>query len=373
MPCLDGSRWKNRIAAAAFLSCRALSAHAADDGLASVAPEAAHLSVSALQRMEQSIRKGDFKQITSVLIARDGRIAYERYFDDAGRDGLRNTRSATKTITGMLTGVAIERGKLAGVEARVADFFADKQPFANPDPRKAQITVEDFLTMSSLLECDDENPFSRGNEERMYFVEDWTRFTLDLPIRGFPAWTSDPKGSPYGRAWSYCTAGAATLGVLLEKALRGPLTTFAQDNLFTPLGITAVKWQYQPLGAAMAGGGLEMRSRDLFKLAELYLEHGRWNGRQIVSAAWVDRSIAPHANARDDVDYGYFWWLPTFQSSGRKYAAFAMFGTGGNKVVALPQQHLVVVITTTNFRVPKASALTDQLLTDFILPAVDTR
>lgn len=369
----DDRRWTNRIAAAALLTCCALSARAGDDGIATVAPEAAHLSVSALQRMEQSIRKGDFKQITSVLIARDGRIGYERYFDDAGRDGLRNTRSATKTITGMITGIAIERGALAGVDARIADFFADEQPFANPDPRKAQITVEDFLTMSSLLECDDENPYSRGNEERMYLVEDWARFTLDLPIRGFPAWTSSPKSSPYGRAWSYCTAGATTLGVLLEKALHGPLSAFARDNLFAPLGITKVKWQYQPLGAAMTGGGLELRSRDLFKLAQLYLDRGRWNGRQIVSTAWVARSVAPHANARDDADYGYFWWLPTFMSGGRKYAAFAMYGTGGNKVLAFPQQHLVVVVTTTNYRVPKAGALTDQLLTDFILPAVDAR
>ncbi|MEP6940799.1 MAG: serine hydrolase [Rudaea sp.] len=344
--------------------------HASGDGLLMTDAPTARLAAARLEAMERAIVHGDFKQVTSVLIARDGKIAFERYFDEAGADGLRNTRSATKTVTGILAGIAIDRGAL-GVGARVAGFFPDKQPFANPDRRKAQITVEDFLTMSSLLECDDENPYSRGNEERMYLVEDWVKFTLDLPIRGFPAWASSPKDSPYGRAWSYCTAGAATLGVLLEKALHRPLADFARDSLFAPLGIDRVKWQFQPLGAAMTGGGLEMRSRDLFKLAQLYLEHGRWNGTQVVSADWVARSTQPHANAREDTDFGYLWWLQAFHAGDRTFHAFAMYGTGGNKVLAFPAQHLVVVLTTINYRVPAASALTDRLLTEFILPAVD--
>src|SRR5215471_11515466 len=191
--------------------------------LAPAEPASVGLAAQHLTRMEQSIRAGEFEQTTSVLVARRGRLAYEAYFDAEGAEGLRNTRSATKTITGMLIGIAIDRGLLSGVDARVLDFFHDKQPLQNPDPRKAQITVEDFLTMSSLLECDDENSFSRGNEERMYLVEDWVRFTLDLPIRGFPAWMPRPKDAPYGRSWQYCTAGPTTLGVLLQRALKRPL------------------------------------------------------------------------------------------------------------------------------------------------------
>jgi CubicO group peptidase (beta-lactamase class C family) len=340
------------------------------DDLPVAEPGAVGLAAEPLARMEQSIRAGDFKQITSVLLARGGRLAYERYFDADGPEGLRNTRSATKTITGMLVGIAIDRGSLSGVDARVLDFFPDKQPLQNPDPRKAQITVEDFLTMSSLLECDDENQFSRGNEERMYLVEDWVRFTLDLPIRGFPEWVNKPGASPYGRSWSYCTAGATTLGPLLERATKQSIVDFARDNLFTPLGITRVKWPFQPLGTAMTGGGLNLRSRDLLKLGELYLDGGMWNGRRVVSAGWVARSVAPHANAREDTDYGYLWWLPTFHSSGRTFSCYAMYGTGGNKVYVFPVEKPVVVVTTTNFRVAGAGALTDRLLTEQILPAV---
>lgn len=331
---------------------------------------AAGLSTERLTQMEQAIKAGEFKSITSVLIARNGKLAYEQYFDKDGIEGLRNTRSATKTVTGMLVGAAIDRRLIPGVNARVLDYLQDKLPLANPDPRKAQITIEDFLTMSSLLECDDENSFSRGNEERMYLVEDWAKFTLDLPIRGFPAWEPKPQDSPYGRSWQYCTAGPVTLGVILERAMKRPVPDFAHEVLFAPLGITSLKWQFQPLGTAMTGGGLELRSRDLAKLAQLYLDGGKWNGKQVISAGWVENSVRPHANAREDTDYGYLWWLETFHSQGRAVRSYGMYGTGGNKVVVLPDQKTVIVVTTTNFRVPKASTLTDKLLVDYILPAL---
>lgn len=312
---------------------------------------------------------GDFKDITSVLIARRGRVAYEHYFDSNGVDGLRNTRSATKTITGMLIGAAIDRHLIPSANTRVLDYLQDKLPLKNPDPRKGEITIEDFLTMSSLLECDDENSFSRGHEERMYLVEDWAKFALDLPIRGFPAWQPKPKDSPYGRSWSYCTAGATTLGVVLERAVKRFVPDFAREVLFVPLGITSVQWQFQPLGTAMTGGGLLLRSRDFLKLGQLYLEGGSWNGHQIISSEWVEKSLRPHAQAREDTDYGYLWWLQRFHFRARSLRSYGMYGTGGNKLLVFPDEALVVVITATNYRVQGASAVTDKLLVDYILEA----
>ena len=339
------------------------------DGLSTADPVQEGFSGKRLDEMQKAIQAGEFKAITSVLIARQGKIIYEHYFDKDGVDGLRNTRSASKTITGALIGLAIDRHLLPGVNARVTNYFRDKQPFQNPDPRKNEITIEDFLTMSSLLECDDENQFSRGNEERMYLVEDWVRFTLDLPVRGFPSWADKPKNSPYGRSWQYCTAGPVTLGVLLENAIKRPLADFAREFLFSQLGISKVHWQFQPQGTPMTGGGLSLRSRDLFKFAQLYLNGGTWNGAPVLSANWIKASVSPHANAREDTDYGYLWWLQTFHSGGRDWRSWGMYGTGGNKVVVFPDQQVVVVVTTTNYRVPGAAALSDKIIVDYILQA----
>ncbi len=120
----------------------------------------------------------------------------------------------------------------------------------------------------------------------------------------------------------------------------------------------------------MTGGGLNLRSRDLLKLGQLYLDGGTWAGKRIVSAEWVARSISPHANAREDTDYGYLLWLQTFRVAGRDFKCFAMYGAGGNKVYVFPREGLVVVVTTTNFKVPGAGALTDKLLTEHILAAL---
>ncbi len=322
-----------------------------------------------LRELDRAIAAGDFPATTSILAARHGKLVYQRYFDDAGASALRNTRSVTKTVTGMLIGAAIDRGDIPGVSARVIDYLRDKLPFANPDSRKDLITIEDCLTMSSILECDDSNPASQGNEERMYLVEDWAKFALDLPIRGFPSWTTKPNDAPHGRSWSYCTAGICTLGVVLERATGRPVPDFAEEVLFGPLGIGPVQWQFQPLGTAMTGGGLCLKSQDLLTLGSLYLAEGKWGSRHVLSPEWVRASIAPHASVADDLDYGYLWWLPTYRIAGAAVRSFGMSGNGGNKVRVFPELDLVCVITTNNFRDPKAHALTDRILTDFLLPA----
>jgi CubicO group peptidase (beta-lactamase class C family) len=332
-------------------------------------PESAGLSADRLGAMDSIVRHGDFRRVTSILIARHGRLVHETYFDNEPLS-LRNTRSLTKTVTGMLIGIAIEKGMLSGVDARVLAFFPDREPVRNPDPRKDSITVGDFLTMSSCLECDDNNSFSRGNEERMYLIEDWIGFTLDLPVKGFPAWVPKPENSPYGRSFAYCTAGVVTLGGVLERATHMSVQDFAAKNLFGPLGINRVEWQFSPLGLAMTGGGLGLQSRDLLTLAQLYLNHGEWNGRRIISDRWVTISTTPKAEVDDNTEYGYLWWLRKFTSGTRDFTAYYMAGNGGNKAVVFPDLGMVVVITTTNYGMRDAHQLSDRLLTGYILPAV---
>ncbi len=340
------------------------------DGWPAGTLESAGLSQKPLADMEAAIRSGEFKKIGSVLIARHGKLVYEAYFEgDAST--LRDTRSATKSITDVLIGIAIGEKKLSGVDERILALLPERaRKMQNPDPRKAKITVEDFLTMSSPLECDDWNDASRGNEERMYVVEDWAQFILDLPIRGRMHLGEQVDPPPYGRYFSYCTGGVFTLSEVLQKATGMRTDRYAQEKLFGPLGITDAQWVYSPLNIPQTGGGLRLTSRGLLKIAELYRVGGQWQGHRIVDEAWVRASTQPHARIDEATEYGYLWWLKSFKSGGKSHPAFYMSGNGGNKVLAFPGLDMAVVLTSTNFNTRGMHEQTEKLLTDYILAAI---
>jgi len=346
------------------------SSQASKDAWPTASAESAGISPKPLQDMETAVRAGDFKKIGSVLVARHGKLVYESYWDgDSGT--LRDTRSATKSITDALIGIAIGEKKLSGVDARVLQLLPEHaRKMQNPDPRKDKITLEDFLTMSSPLECDDWNDASRGNEERMYVIEDWAQFILDLPIRGQMHVGEQVEPPPYGRYFSYCTGGVFTLSEVLQKATGVRTDRYAQDKLFGPLGISDVQWVYSPLNIPQTGGGLRLSSRDLLKIAQLYLNGGSWQGRRIVDDSWVRVSTQPHARIDNETEYGYLWWLKSFKSGGKSYPAFFMSGNGGNKVVVFPSLDLAAVITSTNYNTRGMHEQTEKLLTDYILAAV---
>jgi CubicO group peptidase (beta-lactamase class C family) len=159
---------------------------------------------------------------------------------------------------------------------------------------------------------------------------------------------------------------------VLERVVGQSIPDFAREALFLPLGIERAEWQYTPSGQAMTGGGLNLTSRDLLKLGQLHLLSGAWDGRQVVPAHWVDVSTKPHVQVDETTEYGYLWWLRGFSSGGQSHASYLMQENGGNRVAVFPALDLVAVITRVKYNVCAMRDVSDRLLTDHILAAVQS-
>ncbi|MGH8037562.1 MAG: serine hydrolase domain-containing protein [Stenotrophomonas sp.] len=330
----------------------------------------ARLDPAPLAALEAAIAKEDIKQVTSVLLLVDGKVAYEHYFNGADAQTLNDVRSASKSVTALLVGAAIGDGHLPGVQARVYDYFPEFTAQHTVDPRLLGTTVEDLLTMSSLWECDDQNQFSSGNEERMYVTERWLDFALSLPVKGFAPWMTRPEDSPHGRAHAYCTANSFVLGAVVERATKMPLADYAAQALERPLGIANSHWNRSPEGIGMGGGGTRYRSRDLARLGELVLAGGRWQGKQLVPAAYIAAMVRPQAETDDGSDYGYQWWGLKLPVDGKETTVWAMSGNGGNYVFVMPEKKLVAVVTSRAYNRNYAHPQSRRVLTEFLLPAL---
>ncbi len=328
------------------------------------------LDPAPLAALEAAVASDEIKQVTSVLLLVDGTVAYEHYFNGADAQTLNDVRSASKSVTSLLVGAAIGDGHLPGVQARVYDYFPDFTAGHAVDPRLRGTTVEDLLTMSSLWECDDQNQFSAGNEERMYVTERWLDFALALPVKGFAPWMSRPEDSPHGRAHAYCTADSFVLGAVLERATKLPLAEYAAQALERPLGITRSHWNRSPEGIGMGGGGTRYRTRDLARLGELVLAGGRWQGKQLVPADYIAAMIRPQAQTDDGSDYGYQWWGLKLPVDGKEITVWAMSGNGGNYVFVMPEKKLVAVVTSKAYNRSYAHPQSRRVLTGFLLPAL---
>ncbi|NQY13651.1 MAG: serine hydrolase [Henriciella sp.] len=309
-------------------------------------------SEDSTRALKSALDSNTYGTATSVLILHEGQTVFEHYAHETNEETLHNTRSVTKTVTGMVLGAAIEDGAI-DTATPAAAYFSDLTPFENPDPRKFEITIEDLLTMSSAMECDDWNQYSNGNEERMYLVEDWNSFFWNLPIRGFPSWRTPPEKAPYGRAFSYCTAGVQMLGEIVERAVGEPFSDYAERRVFAPLQLADFKWSRSGSGQPHLGGGLELSTRALGKLGELQRLNGMAGDDQIFSVEWAAQSISVKAEIPDTpFSYGYLWWLMPYEVDGTEYIAAAMSGNGGNRVFVLPEFGITAVFTNVDYNTP---------------------
>jgi CubicO group peptidase (beta-lactamase class C family) len=210
----------------------------------------------------------------------------EEYFFGHDRGAVHDLRSAGKTFAPAMLGAAMRQGVEIGPESRIADVLAGLGPFANPDPRKAGITLAHLMTHTSGLDCNDNDESSRGNEETMSSQADepdWWKYTLNLPM------AHDP-----GARYAYCSANINLVGGALRAATQTWLPEYFDRSIARPLQFGRYYWMLTPNGEGYLGGGAFIRPRDLLKLGQVYLDGGVWRGRRIVDEAWVTRSTQPY-------------------------------------------------------------------------------
>ena len=292
-----------------------------------------------LSRHADSVRS---PSVQGLLVARHGKLAVEEYFEGFSREATHDFRSASKSLTSLLAGIAIERGAKFSPSTPVYGLFPETDALVRAEPPRARITVENLLTMTTGWACNDYDDDSPGNEDTMQqqtAEPDWYRFALELPS----------VSEPGGRRSFYCSAGMNLVGAVISRTAGIPLDDAFRDWLARPLGIGHYHLNLMPTGEPYMAGGARLRPRDFLKFGQLLLDGGTWNGRRVVSREWIARSIAPHADQNGKDDYGYGWHLEKIRSGERTYSAIVAGGNGGELLVVVPELDLAVVITGGNY------------------------
>lgn len=269
---------------------------------------------------------GEIGPLSSLLVSRAGERLGERYFHGATAARVVNVKSASKSVISALVGIAIDRGHIRDTEQPVAELLP--RAFAGlEDPRKHRITVGQLLSMEAGLETT-----SFGSYGEWVESSDWVRWALERPMECSP-----------GTCWEYSTGNTHLLSAILTEATGTDTRTFAARELLGPLGIPARPWDRGPRGYYLGGNNMGFRPVELLRIGETYLNDGRWRGRQVVPAEWIERSWTPRSTSSyNGNDYGYGWW-------GRRVAGHRVWyawGYGGQYLFAVPDLELAVVATT---------------------------
>ena len=315
-----------------------------------------------IEALNKEIAIYNLKEITSVVVIKDGKLLLEEYFNGAERNTLHDPRSAGKSFASTMMGIAIQEGYIKN-ENQTLDQFYNLKSFENYDVEKDQIKIKDLLTMSSAFEGSDANSDSPGNEENMYPTDNWVKFTLDLPI---------DQSKTNGGKWDYFTAGTILLGDILDKKVPNGLEKYADEKLFKPLEITDYQWQHTPQNVANTAGSLQMRSVDYAKYAQLYKNNGIWKGKQVLSKDWIQKTFTHQIQIpeRENEFYSYLFWNKSFDYKGKSHEAYYCSGNGGNQFVIFKDLPIVIIITSKAYNKPYGHPQTERIVKDFILPAI---
>lgn len=305
-----------------------------DDGWA-VAPLAeAELHPEPLARLIQAILDEELPQAHSVLVARHGRLVVEEYFYGHHRLAKHCLQSATKSITSVLVGIALDQRLIAGLDTPVWTLFPERTT-SRWVKHRYPITLWHVLTMQAGLAWNEELPYTdpRNDNTAMNLSGDWIGYVLDRELVGLP-----------GQRYQYVSGLSLLLGAIIRNVSGLPVDGFARDWLFRPLGIEAFTWTRAPDGMHHTGGGLFLRPRDALKIGQIMMDGGMWQGQRVVSESWARDSVRKHTPL-GDYDYGYQWHLRTLETPGEPVEAFCAAGYGGQWIFGVPALDMVTVFT----------------------------
>lgn len=311
------------------------------------------------EKLDAGLRSGLLRDIHAVVVSRGDAVVIERYFSgedaDWGRplgtvafapDTLHDLRSVTKSIVGLLYGIALGRGLVPPPEAPLMAQFPEYPDLA-ADPARTGIAVGHALTMTLGMAWDEERPYTdpENSEIAMERAPDRTRYVLEQAVVAAP-----------GTRWTYSGGAVALLGALIARGTSMPLPDFARETLFAPLGIANFDWNVGSDGVASAASGLRLTARDLLAIGRMVLAGGVHDGRRVVPAEWIAASLAPAIPTGDGLDYGRLWFLgrselPEF-GGGRAWQAG--FGNGGQRLYLCPEAGVTAVVYAGQYDRPTA-------------------
>jgi CubicO group peptidase (beta-lactamase class C family) len=347
-------------------------------------PGSEGMDAAALDAFDRELASGAHGYVDSMLVIRHGRVVYEKEYDHAkdyvrlfegkGAPGIYNyydpgwhpfykrtrlhtMQSVSKSVTSALVGIAIGRGEISGVDARVMPLLSDWR--VPPDARRDRMTLRDVLTMTTGIRWDEESTEytdPRNNCAAMEGKDDWVRYVLEQPMAEEP-----------GKRFVYDSGATMLLSAALQKATGRTADDYAREHLFAPLGMEYY-WKRTPRGVADAEGGLYLKPRDLAKLGELYMHDGVWRGKRLLPAGWAAESTRPRVATNEKrFRYGYQWWVLSQKGAG-SYECYAAWGYGGQFLFVVPELELIAVFT--GWNIYDEPELDPNLALDRVLKAV---
>ena len=349
-----------------------------NDGWQTASLSSENLDVNLFRDLFQRISDNTYKNIYSVVIVKNAKLVVEEYFprqDVLSDQQFRAVKrvspqqlySATKSVTSILIGLAIEQHLIRGVDEKISDFFPEYAGiFA--DTKKDAIRLRHFLSMTAGLSWDEWTyPYAdaRNDALKSLLSPDPIRYVLERPLVAVP-----------GEQFAYDTGISIALGRIIQKVSGLPTDKFAEKYLFGPLGISDYYWAKLPNDLVETGGGLFLRPRDMAKIGLLFLNGGRWQGKQIISEQWVRESTKNYIDAAQIPawvqanGYGYQWWLGSFNVGNRVIESYSARGRGGQFIFVFPEQKIVAVFTGLNDNILINQPL--DMLQRYILPAAGT-